>query len=108
MSSSKVATLTVRSTDERRVAAETSCRVKLIRHRRARAWTHEQLAAWLGCSVDAVQLWESGKRRVPGWPVEALEQDRSLFLPENTAQMRGAAEPREETPHEAARPKRAA
>lgn len=71
----KLVTLLPRSTDERRRAAETAARVSLIRERRARGWTHEQLAQWLGCSVDAVQLWESGKRRVPGWALKALESE---------------------------------
>lgn len=76
MSEAKLRMLPARSTDERRKAGETSARVKLIRERRLRGWTHEQLAQWLGCSVDAVQLWESGKRRVPGWPLEALALDK--------------------------------
>lgn len=82
-SEAKLLTLRSGSTDERRKAGETSARVKLIRERRARAWTHEQLALWLGCSVDAVQLWESGKRRVPAWPLEVLSAHQQRFFAPN-------------------------
>jgi DNA-binding transcriptional regulator YiaG len=50
--------------------------VKVVRFRRTRAWSTERLASWLGCSPDAVQLWEAGKRRVPGWVLEAFELER--------------------------------
>lgn len=69
----KLRTLSPCSTGNRRQAGERNVRVWLIRERRARGWTQERLAQWLGCSVDAVQLWESGRRRVPGWAVAALE-----------------------------------
>ncbi len=62
-------------TDNRRQAGEVGARLRVIRGRRARGETHEQFARWLGCSVDAVQLWESGKRRVPGWVLVALESE---------------------------------
>lgn len=76
MSSDKLRLVPPSTPDERRKAGETSARVKLIRHRRVRAWTTEKMAAWLGCSPDAVQLWEAGKRRVPAWVNEALALDK--------------------------------
>lgn len=76
-SEAKLLTLRSGSTDERRKGWETSARVKVIRQRRARCETQEQLALWLGCSVDAVQLWETGKRRVPGWVLEALDANKT-------------------------------
>ncbi len=76
MAEAKLRLLAPASTDERRKAAETSARVKTIRGRRARGETQEQFALWLGCSVDAVQLWESGKRRVPGWVLEAIALEK--------------------------------
>jgi DNA-binding XRE family transcriptional regulator len=84
-SEGKLLTLRSGSTDECRKGWETSARIKVIRQRRARAWTQEQLALWLGCSVDAVQLWETGKRRVPGWVLEALAFETSSFVTRESA-----------------------
>ncbi|HVJ13853.1 MAG TPA: helix-turn-helix domain-containing protein [Polyangiaceae bacterium] len=65
------------ATDERRRAAETESRVRFIRARRAQGWTHAECAGWLGVSVDAVQLWERGKRRLPSWVLLLVEQERA-------------------------------
>lgn len=93
MADGKLLTLLGCSTDERRKAGETSARVKLIRGRRARGETQEQFALWLGCSVDAVQLWESGKRRVPAWPLEVLSANQQRFFTSAGGTFRHAPQP---------------
>lgn len=74
MSESKLRLLRPAATDERRKAAELESRVRFIRARRGRGWSQEQCSQWLGVSLDAVQLWERGKRRVPAWALVAIEQ----------------------------------
>lgn len=84
--SSNVVTLRPLATDNRRRAAEREARVRFVRARRALCWTLEQAAAWLMCSVDAVCLWESGKRRVPAWALVAIEaRAGELQVPERRA-----------------------
>lgn len=69
-----VFTLSGTSPDERRRQAETASRVRFIRARRANGWTQLACSQWLGVSVDAVELWERGKRRVPGWALCLVEE----------------------------------
>lgn len=58
--------------DDRRKAIEQDARVLFIRGVRAKGWSVERTAFECGNSVDAVEAWISGKRRVPGHALVAV------------------------------------
>ena len=69
----KVYPLPVGSTANCPEAWENAARVRFRRARNAIGLTQEQVSHRLLCSVDAVQRWESGSRRIPAWALVALE-----------------------------------
>lgn len=72
MAASNVVTLRPASTDVRRQWL-VEARVRFLRARRL-IGSQALVAALLAVSVDAVQLWERGLRRVPAWALVAVEE----------------------------------
>jgi len=65
------------SPDTRRLA-ESASRIRFIRARRSLGWSQLRASQELRVSVDAVELWERGKRRLPAWALVAIEGGREL------------------------------
>lgn len=55
---------------------------KIQRRRRALQWTQKQLAEEVGCTIDAVQAWETGRRRPSTQFIVELSKALKLRIPE--------------------------
>jgi hypothetical protein len=72
MSSSNVRSIASAPRDDRRKALDQDARVLFIRGMRAKGWDTTEAARECAGSVDAVEAWISGKRRVPGRALVAV------------------------------------
>ena len=60
--------------EETRRQNELDARLRIVRFWKDNNRHTELVASICGCSVDAVEKWISGERRVPGWALVAIER----------------------------------
>lgn len=53
----------------------------LLKLRKDRGMTREELAEFLGCSASAIVQWEGNKRAIPSWVAEKMLVNTEITLP---------------------------
>jgi len=48
--------------------------------RKSKSMTQKELSTFLGATLSAVQKWETGQNKIPGWVVDKLKKGSSVTL----------------------------